>query len=567
MKRAIFWKLFSAMLLVIALVFAAGIFAVHQNTDALMSERLSAETRLVSHLLPDTAQIASLADVIDEREFRITLIETNGDVLYESGLFGVPEENHLTREEVISALAGEPQTVNRYSETLQCQMTYYAELLTLRSGEQIVIRLAVKSSETSGYLFVALPFLVLAMLLSLSISALIAKRISRSVSERFYKISESLQSLNADKYCPLATSSKEPEIYSVLCQINELSEKTHYYIGAMTKEAEKFSAVLENIDEGIVALNDSGHIIFANNRAIEIFGGSSEEQKSLMYLVPSMTLCEKVLCVKGSERFDYANDGRDYLVTVTKLEKDTQTSGISRIMAISDITNEKAIAREKSEFFANASHELKTPITVMQGSAELLLTKGTLGNTEKARVERIHKESLRLGELISDMLKLSNLERREEDMIETAVSVRDTAQDVFSELSPLFAEKHISARIVGNGTLYIDPKKLYELIGNLVSNAVRYNKDGGQVSVEIEQTQEGLRLTVRDTGIGIAPEHIPRLCERFYRVDKSRSKKTGGTGLGLAIVKHIAARYGAKMTIESTLGVGTAVKITFANRT
>ena len=200
----------------------------------------------------------------------------------------------------------------------------------------------------------------------------------------------------------------------------------------------------------------------------------------------------------------------------------------------------------------------------MQGLSELLLAKETLDDGSKKQVDRIHKESLRLASLISDMLKLSKLENGEEtEIVLSEANLREIAEEVLAELSTKLAEKNITATITGNATVVADSKKIFELIENLCSNAINYNKDNGKIAISITEQTDGIELKVSDTGIGIEKENIPRLCERFYRVDKSRSKKTGGTGLGLAIVKHICALYKAELSIESEIGIGTEIAVIF----
>ena len=222
------------------------------------------------------------------------------------------------------------------------------------------------------------------------------------------------------------------------------------------------------------------------------------------------------------------------------------------------------MAKEKSDFFANASHELKTPITVLLGLTELMLAKSNPDDSCRAQLERIHHESSRLGGLISDMLELSGLERKTpSESVKTEVDLRSVAEEVLSELSPKAAEKNVAYTVNGNGIVTADAGQMYELVENICSNAVNYNKVGGRITVTLSESETAVTLEIADTGIGIAKEHLPRLCERFYRVDKSHSKKTGGTGLGLAIVKHICILNGAALDIQSDLGIGTKVKVRF----
>ena len=307
-------------------------------------------------------------------------------------------------------------------------------------------------------------------------------------------------------------------------------------------------------------------IIFANKSLSNIFDSTDTVTgKDFIYIIDDLPLCEKIARHLGENyASEYTYKGKDLSVVIRKVENN-QGDNVYSIVIITDITDQKAIAKQKSDFFANASHELKTPVAVMQGLSELLLSKETLDDGSKKQVERIHKESFRLASLISDMLKLSKLENGEEmDLVLTDVDLREIVEEVLDELSTKLTEKNITTTITGNATVVADSKKIFELIENLCLNAINYNKDGGSIKVSIIEKSGGVELKVSDTGIGIEKENIPRLCERFYRVDKSRSKKTGGTGLGLAIAKHICALYKADFSIESDVGIGTTVTVTFA---
>ncbi len=413
------------------------------------------ETDLVVNLLDEAEDFEAFRAYYQNDELRVTVISTDGEVLFESDTLDLLE-NHLQREEVQNALRGTPKTAERYSQTFGCTMTYYAVTDTLADGTPVVVRLALRGSEISSYVLTCLPFFVLSLVVCTALGGLLAKKLSQKLSNQMVGIADSLRSLNEGKYRPLQTDDSEPELASILKEINELSESAH-----------------------------------------------------------------------------------DHLF------------------------QEKDIIRQKSDFFANASHELKTPITVMRGLTEILLSKEGLEEQEKKQIARIHKESLRMTDLIADMLKLSKLERSEqEERVE--VSLREIAEEIVAELAGGIEEKNLTVSITGSGKVLAEPKNMFELLQNLCSNAVNYNKQGGWIRIQLEESAAGVILRVADGGIGIEKEHIPRLCERFYRVDKSRSKKTGGTGLGLAIVKHICVLYGAELEITSALGEGTTVCVKFA---
>ena len=374
-------------------------------------------------------------------------------------------------------------------------------------------------------------------------------------------ISKSLKSVNKGSYIPLKVEIDDNEFYGIFNEINDLNEKTLQQFQNIKNEQEKLNIVLDNISQGIIAITSEMNVVFINNSAIHLFG---EIDQGLLHdlIFPIKNEIDKT----RNSSYEYSYKDKVLLVeVVTSLAKNLENE-IKYIMIVSDITSQALLAKQKEEFFANASHELKTPLTAMLGLSELVLAK-TKDEATSKQVERIHKETIRLSDLISDMLKLSRLENTTDanDFISVPVSLSNIVDDVITELNEVIKEKNIEVIIRGNATVNADEKRIYELIQNLCSNAVNYNIDGGKVIIELKQETNKTVVRVEDTGIGIAQEHIPRLCERFYRVDKSRSKKTGGTGLGLAIVKHVCALYGADFVINSEVGVGTVATVIFKN--
>ena len=566
MKRKIFLRFFSVILASTLLVFIFGLITMSSNAQSIMTERLIEETKMVALLLDSREQFEKFKAYEDNDKFRITITDTEGNVLLESDTHA-ELENHKSREEIKAAISGAPAAVTRYSDTFNCEMTYYAQAVTLNDGEVILLRLAIRSSEITPFVEVATPLLIIVLVIALVLSFIISHFISLNISEKIVNVGKSLKSVNRREYVPITADKSEPELFSVLKEINELNESTHDYILETERQGRKLNTVLENISQGIVALNDKGEIAFVNKSALSLFNTEGTTVGCELYsLMGGTELYTQITNQSQDSAFECKHREKHLHVAVRKVEKDDIK--ISSIIIITDITQEKAIQKQKSEFFANASHELKTPVTVMQGLSELLLGDTELSEGSHSRVERIHKESVRLGSLISDMLKISRLEGGEivGESACTPVNLRATAEEVCEELRVKMAEKQLSLNIEGDGIVVADPKRIYELLQNLVSNAVNYNREGGHVSILISG---GVRPTVSvtDTGIGIEKKHIPLLCQRFYRVDKSHSKKTGGTGLGLAIVKHICALYGATLNIDSELDKGTTVNVTFAEKT
>ena len=563
MKKKTLLQILSLTFISVLVMFIFGIVAVNVNAKAMMKERLAEETELACSLVQTEEDFSAFARYSNNDAFRVTIIDLSGNVLFESDTKS-PLENHIDREEVKNALNGKPQTVERYSETFGCNMTYYALKTELSDGTEIILRLAIKSSQINGYLKVALPILIVVLVVCLIASIVISNVLSNKISRKIIEVGDSLRSLNAGNYIPIKTDSGEPELYSVLNEINELNANTHTHIQRVQEEHNKLNTVLENVSQGIVAIDEQKKIIFVNKSISTIFDSTENVTgKDFIYLIDDLPLCEKISRHLGENYVsEYTYKNKELSVVIRKV--DSQSDNVYSIVIITDITKEKAMQKEKSDFFANASHELKTPVAVMQGLSELLLAKETLDDGSKKQVDRIHKESLRLASLISDMLKLSKLENGEDiDMIHSPVDVKAVADEVALELASELKKKNITLEIKGAGTVLADNKKIFEVVENLCSNAIHYNVENGKITVEISEDKKETKITVADTGIGIEKENIPRLCERFYRVDKSRSKKTGGTGLGLAIVKHICALYNAELSIESEIGIGTTISIVF----
>ena len=563
MKKKTLLQILSLTFISVLVMFIFGIVAVNVNAKAMMKERLAEETELACSLVQTEEDFSAFARYSNNDAFRVTIIDLSGNVLFESDTKS-PLENHIDREEVKNALNGKPQTVERYSETFGCNMTYYALKTELSDGTEIILRLAIKSSQINGYLKVALPILIVVLVVCLIASIVISNVLSNKISRKIIEVGDSLRSLNAGNYIPIKTDSGEPELYSVLNEINELNANTHTHIQRVQEEHNKLNTVLENVSQGIVAIDEQKKIIFVNKSISTIFDSTENVTgKDFIYLIDDLPLCEKIARHLGENYVsEYTYKNKELSVVIRKV--DSQSDNVYSIVIITDITKEKAMQKQKSDFFANASHELKTPVAVMQGLSELLLAKETLDEGSKKQVDRIHKESLRLASLISDMLKLSKLENGEDiDMIHSPVDVKAVADEVALELASELKKKNITLEVKGSGTVLADSKKIFEVVENLCSNAIHYNVENGKIIVEISEDKKETKITVADTGIGIEKENIPRLCERFYRVDKSRSKKTGGTGLGLAIVKHICALYNAELSIESEIGIGTTISIVF----
>lgn len=563
MRKRIFIRILLLSLFCVFTVFGAGAVAVRKSSADAARERLRAEVGLLETLLRTDDSIEAIKTYKPNEALRITVFYGDGTVLCDSG-FADEGERFDTCAEITAALAGKPTVTERYSQAAGAEMLCYAEVTETADGERVVLRVMTPNRERTAFFRAAVPFLIVSVLASLALSAVFAGRMSKGFSERIEGVAESLRALENGEYKPIVSDRREPEYDAVVWEINELNKKTYAMMEAQVAEREKLATVLDIVAQGIIALDSAFRVVFANRSALKLFGGDEKKNVGvgLFGLVHDDALCRRINEYAGGGSFEYRYGERQLVVTLRAITDHALAREIAQIVIVTDVTDARDIAKEKSDFFANASHELKTPITVTLGLSELILAKDGVDDGVRAQVERIHKEASRMSELITDMLRLSRLEQHGEVKREP-VNLRAIADEVIAELNPRIAEKGLNVTVSGEGTVQAAPERIYELLTNLCSNAVNYNVDGGRLEVAIGEQGEHTVLTVRDTGIGIPKEHISRVCERFYRVDKSRSKKTGGTGLGLAIVKHICVLYGAELKIESTVGQGTVVTVTF----
>lgn len=570
MKRKIFLVVSLVTILAALLVFGSGIFAINMSAENAVLERLETETKLVASLVNSREDFSKLEQYRSSQDLRITVIAEDGTVLFDTDT-SEPLENHSEREEFIAAMKGQPKVVRRYSETFGCDMNYYAIKTALSNGENVVLRLAVRETLIKSYVTLSMPVFILLLLIVLAFSFEAGNQIARKVSARFSDISASIQSVADGNYTPIKTSTRDAEMYSLIGSINDVNARISRHIQNAETQQKTLSTVLSAISQGIIALDSEKRIVFINKSALKLFGINDYtpdgEKHDLIFVVDNLDLYALISSHADENfTFDFRLDDKDLNILITKVEDETLRDEITTIIVISDVTSQKSVARQKSDFFQNASHELKTPVTVIRGLTEILLQKDNTDEFTKKKLTSIHDESLRLSSIISDMLKLSSLENTvsvREDEEDEKVDLVTAAHEIMAELSPRAEEKKLSVSITGKGWVNMLRSNALELLDNLCSNAINYNKESGKITIDVMQDDSNTILKVIDTGIGIEQQHIPRLCERFYRVDKSRSKKTGGTGLGLAIVKHICLRYGAHLDIDSTFGEGTCVTVTF----
>ena len=487
---------------------------------------------------------------LNDQNFRLTWIAPDGDILFDSRADETEMENHANRKEVKSAFAYGEGSDDRYSSTMLEKTLYYAKCM----DDGSVLRIA-ETRATAGLLLIGMlqPLaivIILAILLSAFLSQNAAKRIIQPLNE-----------LNLE--APLENETYE-ELAPLLERIHRQHQQIHHTMLELKQSKDEFMQITQSMNEGLVLLNEKGKILSMNPAARQIFHvASSCIGQDFLTIERSYDVCQMLQesFQTGHGEIRNQRDGAEYQIDFSRITSDGRSVGM--VVLAFDVTQQAQIERSRREFTANVSHELKTPLQSIMGSAELI-ENGIVSAEDMPRfVGHIRTEAARLVTMINDIIQLSQMD----DGVQLAtepVDLLDLAAEAVEAVKGAADAKQIHISVKGTRqSITGDPRLLFELIYNLCDNAVKYNVEKGFVEISITKQEHQVMLSVKDSGIGIPEEHLPRIFERFYRVDKSHSKASGGTGLGLSIVKHAAICHHASLDIQSQVGQGTEITVAF----
>lgn len=565
MKKRIILQSFVISMLTALVVFFSGIATHYSVQDHRIKEEMVSDANMFADLVGD--DISILQGVSDFGSARVTVVDESGNVLFDSGKSDSENmDDHSGREEIIAALNGSPKVVKRYSDTLKKDMYYYAVAVDTAAGRRVV-RVAERAADVWSFSGIALLYVAAALVVAFVLSYVLAKNLSDKVEARLVGLRDGLRSANSGDYAIRACDTSDALDFSIISELNGLASSLKENYETLRKEKAKLDSVVYNMTQGLIVVDKDLSVVLRNGVAQQLTG-KAKTGVNLINMIDDGEFFEKLRSVleKGeNETFPYEYKGKDLVVNVFRLKLGGADDDLGVIL-ISDVTKEKELARQKSEFFANASHELKTPLTSVQGLSEVLLSRTDENSPDYKYIKRIHTESVRLHNIVMDMLYISRLESREVARNRDDVNLSDLATESFQSYKEEISAKGLKVTVEGEAHVEGDEHNLYECVHNVIGNAVHYNKQDGFVAVRLSQKDGNAVFRVEDGGIGIAKEHLPYICERFYRVDKSRSKQTGGTGLGLSIVKHVVALYGGTLSIDSKEGEGTVVTITLPSK-
>lgn len=485
---------------------------------------------------------------ISSGHFRLSLIAADGSVVYDTAADASELENHAEREEIKQALeTGEGESV-RYSATLLQKTIYCAK----RLADGRVLRISVSRATVGAIAMGMISPIIAVGVGALILSGVLANRLSKRIVEPLNKL---------DLEHPLDNDSYE-ELSPLLSRINKQRAQISEQLAELRRRTDEFDQITENMREGLVLIDVNENVLSINPAAKSIFAAADDcVGKSFLTVDRSRDLNAAIRSAfeQGHSEIHSEKNGLTYQFDISRI--DSEGGAYGAVILAFDITERENAEKARREFTANVSHELKTPLQGIIGSAELI-ENGMVKSEDLPRfVGHIRTEAQRLVNLVNDIIRLSQLDEGV-SLPKERIDLLSVAKEAAGDLAETAASKKVALSVEGESVFVSGIKRLlYEVIYNLGENAVKYNVENGNVLISVAAKENSAVLTVSDSGIGIAPEHQSRIFERFYRVDKSHSKASGGTGLGLSIVKHAVQQQGGKIELESEVGKGTTIRV------
>lgn len=545
-------KIFQAMMAAAGSVLLASLIIIlgclYDYFGGLQEKQMQDELTLAAAGLEQSGEVYLTDQHLESKRFRLTWIDAQGNVLYDTKADGSSMENHADREEFQQAIKNGFGESSRYSSTLMEKTLYRAQ----RLADGSVLRISV-SRATSGVLVLGmLQPILLVLIVALVLSALLSKRIARWVVAPLE---------NLDLEHPLENDTYE-ELAPLLGRINQQRRQIDLQLAKLQRGNDEFTQVTGSMKEGLILLNERSQVLSINPMAQRLFETDERcvgEDFLTVERSPEVSAAIQTALQSGYCELQLARGEHIYQLDISAISSGGAVIGA--VILAFDVTENARAEQSRREFTANVSHELKTPLQSIMGSAELI-ENGLVAAQDLPRfVGHIRTEAARLVSLIEDIIRLSQLDEGGELPFEVC-DLAEIARETTDSLADAAEKRKISLTFSGEPLGLCSVKRLLaEICYNLCDNAIKYNREGGQVMVSVSRVGEEAVLAVKDTGIGIPPEHQERVFERFYRVDKSHSKESGGTGLGLSIVKHAVQDLGGHLALSSTPGEGTEIKV------
>ena len=482
---------------------------------------------------------------------RVTWIDADGTVLFDNYADTSTMDNHLDRREVADAIENGTGFASRYSGTLSVKTEYYARKLE----DGTILRIAVDHTSVFQLLYRLLLPLIGVLGLLIFLAAVLSGRIAK----------QAVRPINDIDLDHVEDTEPYEELSPLLTKISSQSRRIEEQVEQLQRQRREFEAITENMSEGFLIVDSHTNLLSYNSSAKRMLGVENLPEHETVLAINRSSgfrgVLEKALAGRHSQTvFQYKE--RQYQFLANPVRQHGQIVGA--VILLMDVTERMEQEAMRREFTANVSHELKTPLTSISGYAEIIEA-GIVKEEDISRFAgKIHEEAMRLLTLVNDILKISRLDEDVDLPEKESVDLYSLSEQILSRLQPQAEKRDIHMELSGDHESVLGQRQvLDDMVFNLCDNAIKYNKEQGSLTVRIQKTEEGICLSVQDTGVGIPYEHRDRIFERFYRVEKSHSKELGGTGLGLSIVKHGAQLHDAQIRVNSTVGQGTTITLIF----
>jgi two-component system, OmpR family, phosphate regulon sensor histidine kinase PhoR len=583
-RSRILWRLFAAYATVVVLtaLVGAGIasYIVQRDAQSDIVSTLDAKAVLLAGIAtpvlsgaPNAGFEAQIREMGQGTGARLTVIAADGRVLADSEQDPAVMDNHLQRPEIVAARETGAGTEVRFSKTLRMQMIYYA--LPVRAGGQIIgyVRTALSDELVHRRLRRMAQLVMAGALAALLLSLLPSYWFAWRLGQRVSQISIGAQAAAHGDYTQRLSEGGQTELDELARSINALAANLRAQLDTATSERNQMQTILGGMVEGVIAIDAEQRIVHINQAAQALCSAESGDLrgKKLWEAVRIPAVLDALQAALEAQQpsareVRIAKAGGDQTVEIICARlQDSQGRPAGAVAVLHDVSRMRQLEQVRSEFVANASHELKTPLTAIHGLVETLLDDEQMEPQVRTRfLGRLREQSLRLDALINDMLALSRAESKGEEFEHQPVDLRDVLQESQRTLAAAAASRQIGVDLLLPGELVVvsgDRKALGQAVDNLLDNAIKYTPDGGRIWLKLSSTAALALIEVRDTGVGIGAEHLERIFERFYRVDRARSRELGGTGLGLAIVKHIVLSHGGTVRVQSAVGQGSVFSV------
>ena len=491
---------------------------------------------------------------------RITVIDLEGTVLADSERDPKSMENHKTRPEVIQALKNSFGTSLRFSTTVEEEMLYMALPIQTNGTILGVLRVSLFLTSINSLLNDLKMSIIYIAIVIIVICLLGAGFFSRSLSRPIRQLVSFSHRVASGDFSVRASLKNNGELKELADSLNHMTEQMKTLFTELSSQKEELDSIISSLPEGLLLLDEKGRILLSNESFDKIVRQDLVKGRFYWEVIRETMfgeLVRKVVEKKRNSDEEVVLNGKIFSCSATLLESRKEI-----IVVLHDITQAKNLEKMKKDFVVNMSHELRTPLTAIKGFVETL--EEEINGKEQHYVEVIKRHTDRLINIVGDLLSLSELEGKGTELEIEEVKVKNLIKDIVRIFEPKLREKNLALRLeVDNNlpSIKADPFKLEQMFINLIDNAIKYT-DKGKIRISVKKTEKKIRIEIEDTGIGVSEEQLPRIFERFYVVDKSRSKKLGGTGLGLSIVKHIVLLHNGSIDVESSPGSGTKFSIT-----